>query len=264
LSACGAGNTSTSAIDNSFDKTGTNSVGVIKTYTGVPNAYVVAVKGSLDGDFASNEVKYYFGITGQKELVENTFNGAIVFTSEVSGTSRYTNGYFVTREGINKNGDLLKITTEGLNLNLSGSEYMSASVVENDGFASLVTTGTTFSNLPSGTFTYDRNPVGLIGIGDNLEELSNISVVANFNNLTGNLTAASENLFMSSTGFEIDPKTGSFSGGISVIGELATTYSQPADVLGAFAGQNAGGVHVIIYNLSDSVDNGLGVFIVER
>ena len=268
LAGCGGGGTtSTSQLDQSYDSSGENSSVEIRQYSAEDGkAYLLALKGHIDGDVTPNDTKYYFTLTSDKNFVEDSFSGAIVWT-QASGETLVTErgtGYRIERTGVNNSGEEFFAMTEGLNLNLSGSEYVSFSLVEHEDEVSLLTTGTTVKSLPSGAFTYDKDGFGVIGLQETFEVVSNVNLTADFDNLTGNLLAVSDNLYISSTGFDIDTDTGSFSGGASEIGERATTFSTTADLIGAFAGSNAGAAHGYVYNSSDDIDNGVGIFVVQR
>ena len=266
LSACGGGNTATREVDQLYDNTGTNSSSEIKAYTVGDPVVILALKGHIMGDTTPNDTKYYFTMTDDKNLVEESFNGVIVWTEVSRDTVTYETGtgYELERTGVNSSGDTLKAATSGLHLNLSGSEYVSLSAVEAGESLSILTTGTTVASLPEGSFSFNKSILGLIGIHDTIESLNQFNLTANFTDLKGSLTAVSDNLYMSSTDFEINSQTGSFSGGTSEIGELNTTFSVTADILGAFAGQNAGAVHGFIYNDGENIEDGMGVFVAHR
>ena len=272
LSACGGGNVATRNIDNSYDQTGDNSWSEIKKYTaGSANevdVYVVALKGSIDTENPSSagKPKYYFGITADTNLIENSANGAIVWTTVDGGDLDLEtgNGYYVSRSGVNQAGQVFTATTQGLNLNLSGSEFVSYGIIDHDDLGTLISSGSTVSNLPNGKITFNINASGHIVVDDNLEDINQLSLIADFEDLTGSMTAVSDNFYMSATDFNIDPNTGSFSGDIAEIGELETTFSLPAEIIGAFAGRNAGGAHGFLYNSGDNPADGIGVFIVQR
>jgi hypothetical protein len=266
LSACGGGNTNTREVDQLYDNTGTNSSSEIKAYTVGEQVVILALKGHIQGDVTPNDTKYYFTMTDDKNFVEDSFSGAIVWT-EVSGETVINEtgtGYELERTGVNSSGDTFRASTSGLNLNLSGTEYVSLSVVQAAENVSLLTTGTTVVSLPEGTFSFNKSINGLLGVQDTLEPLNQLNLTANFTNLSGSLTAVSDNLYMSSTNFEINSQTGSFSGGVSEIGELNTTFSVSADILGAFAGRNAGAVHGFMYNDGENVEDGIGIFMAHR
>lgn len=272
LAACGGGtNVATEAIDRSYDETGQNTWLEIKKYpksNDTEEVYLLAIKGSIDTEnqLTAGKPKYYFAMTDDIQIVENSLNGAIAWTNVDGGELDLVsgNGYYVARTGVNQKGETFTATSQGLNLNLSGSEFVSYGIVEHDGSVTLLTSGTVITNAPSGEFTYNKNVMGLIGVGDNLESINQMTLIANFDENTGSLTAVSDNLYISATQFEIDDQNGSFSGNTAEIGELDTTYSVKANVLGAFAGSNAGGVHGYVYNSGNDVEDGLGVFVAQR
>lgn len=272
LAACGGGtNVSTENVDRAYAETGQNTWLEIKKYPqsdDTEEVYLLAVKGSIDTEnqLTAGKTKYYFAMTDDIQTVENSLNGAIAWTNVDGGDLDLTsgNGYYVSRTGVNQKGDEFTATSQGLNLNLSGSEFVSYGIVEHDGSVTLLTSGTVISSAPSGTFTYNKNAMGLIGVGETLEAINQMTLNANFNEKQGSLTAVSDNLYMSATQFEIDNQNGTFSGNNAEIGERETTYSIKANVLGAFAGSNAGGVHGYVYNSGDDVEDGLGVFVAQR
>ena len=260
LAACGGGATSTSRIDQAYVASGTNTSETIKSYSN--GDAVVAVKGNLaDGGIAeANTPLYYFILSSDADDVIGVFEGAVAWES----TDQYLtqgNVYGVYREGIASTGKSLTADTTGINLNYSGSEYASMTVAEIGDEVGILTSGTTVSRLPSGSHSYS----GLIIVGiDDMEVGDVFNFSANFNTSKASMTGSTDKYFASANDIDIDTRTGSFSTDTALIGERSSTFTIDAELIGAFAGTNAGGVHGVLYPKLDNSTSAFAVFLGER
>lgn len=223
---------------------------------------IVAVKGDLeDGGVGSITPRYYFVLSTDASTVIDTFNGVVVWES-IETLSNTGNRYSVERVGVNSKGSNVNAVTSGINLNLSGSEYTSLSAVTIGEVQGILTSGTVTSTLPSGKLAYNGGVT--IGLNNKLEGSENFLLIADFDNTTVSFTASTENLFTSANEIQIDPATGSFSGVGVDIGERNSTFSVPANVVGAFAGISADGVHGVAYPVNDDENDAFVAFIGQR
>ena len=223
---------------------------------------IIAVKGDLeDGGVGSITPRYYFVLSTDASTVIDTFNGVVVWES-IETLSNTGNRYSVERVGVNSKGSNVNAVTSGINLNLSGSEYTSLSAVTIGEVQGILTSGTVTSTLPSGKLAYNGGVT--IGLNNKLEGSENFLLIADFDNTTVSFTASTENLFTSANEIQIDPATGSFSGVGVDIGERNSTFSVPANVVGAFAGISADGVHGVAYPVNDDENDAFVAFIGQR
>ena len=260
ISGCGGGgSTLTTGIDEDFSADHKTATDVLKQYSN--GDAVIAFKGDLQDGAPAGTPRYYFVLSQDAEAAIDTFNGVVVWED----TDQYYNQgnvYGVIREGANAKGESVYVDTVGRNLNLSGSEYVSVSFVRVEEDAGYLTSGTTITSLPSGSFLYTGSAI--IGIESVIESGDNFSLSADFNNKEVSFTALTENFYASANELSIDTSSGSFSGDGGTIGERNSTFSMPATVVGAFAGTNAGGVHGIVYPTLDNENDGFTAFVAER
>ena len=261
LSACGGGNTATSGIDVGYNQTGSNTSETIKSYSN--GDAVVAVKGILaDGGIAeADKPIYYFILSSNSAEVISVFDGAVAWELE---DQYYTleNVYSVYREGISNSGKALTADTTGINLNYSGTEYASMTAAEIGDEIAILTSGTTITRLPSGSHSYSGAII--VGIENDMEVGSVLNFSANFNTSTASMTGSTDKYFASANDITIDTTTGSFSTDTALIGEKNSTFTIDAELIGAFAGTNGGGVHGVLYPKVDNSDDGFAIFLGER
>ena len=237
-----------------------------------PSSYVTTVKTYADGsgvlasskaDANGNPAKY---IIVSKDLATATdvANGAY----ELIATSSSQNGnyYTVDREGAASNGQALRVLTFGENLNASGSEYASMSVVTVNNQPGLLTSGAAASALPSGTYSYR----GAVNIIENMAVVigsGTFTLTADFDTNTATLTAATPassstnniGYFFSGSDMPIDQSEGSFSTSSGLIG-VTGGASESASVEGYFAGTAAKGVHGLAYTNDTATPDLVGAF----
>jgi hypothetical protein len=184
-----------------------------------------------------------------REIVEGTINLTVVDGSAAQDGAFYQ----VSRTGTGSNGSSVKVATVGENLNYSGTEYASLSIVTIDGDVGLASGGTPVKGIPAGSFTYSgaASVIEPANLGDGTFTMS-----ANFDNNTGSIAATipensiagsnNPEYFFSANDLSINQNDGSFSSPNARIGEQGVT-SDDASINGYFAGTNASGVHGLVY-----------------
>mgnify|MGYP000633678392 CR=1 FL=1 len=129
----------------------------------------------------------------------------------------------------------------------------------------LLSTGSTATSLPSGTYTYS----GAVSVVENVSDIGDgtFTLTANFNTNKADITAstlASESTnntayFFSGSGMQIDQSEGSFSTSTGLIG-VTGGASESASVKGYFAGTAAKGVHGLAYTNDTATPDLVGAF----
>ena len=246
ISACGGGTTGPSSY-----------VTTMKTYADASGVLAIA-----KADSNGNPAKYML-VSTDLATATDVANGTISLTATAS--SQNGNYYAVAREGASAGGKSLTVTTFGENLNASGSEYASMSVVTINNQPGLLTAGTAASSLPSGTHVYTGAATvvdGIVNAGD-----GSFTLTANFDANTASLTAStiaslSTNntaYFFSGSDMEMDQADGSFSTSTGLIG-VTGGASESASVKGYFAGTAAKGVHGLAYTNDTATPDLVGGF----
>ena len=229
----------------------------MKTYADGGGALAVARV-----DTNGNPAKYVI-VSTDLATTTDVANGAFALTATASSQSG--NFYTVAREGASADGKSLVVTTFGENLNASGSEYASMSVVSINNQPGLLTGGAAASSLPSGTHVYTGAASvvdGIVNAGD-----GSFTLTANFDANTASLTAStiaslSTNntaYFFSGSDMPIDQSEGSFSTSTGLIG-VTGGASESASIKGYFAGTAAKGVHGMAYTNDNATPDLVGGF----
>jgi len=163
--------------------------------------------------------------------------------------------YVVDRVGTSSSGSSLRVLTSGENLNLTGSEFASLSLVFIDNEVGILSGGTPIQSLPSGSFLYTgpASVAGVDGVGD-----GTFSFSGNFDTRRGVITALIPDTVNNPTYFfgaervDIDPSSGKFFTSNATIGILGSPSSGgssvSASISGSLAGSSAQGVHGIVYD----------------
>ena len=237
-----------------------------------PTSYVTTMKTYADGsgvlasskaDANGNPAKY---VIVSKDLATATDVANGSYELIVTASSQNGNYYTVNREGAASNGQALRVATFGENLNASGSEYASMSVLTVNNKAGLLTSGAAASALPSGTYSY----TGAVNIIENMAVAvgsGTFTLTADFDTNTATLTAATPassstnniGYFFSGSDMPIDQSEGSFSTSSGLIG-VTGGASESASVEGYFAGTAAKGVHGIAYTNDNATPDLVGGF----
>lgn len=135
------------------------------------------------------------------------------------------------------NGGDLTVDGSEINLNNSGTEYVSMFVGETDEGVALMVTDTPTTQLPTGNYSYEGFAVLLASSTAEraaLIEDGTFAMNVNFDNKTGSITGASENQIT------INTSNGEFSGSSGTIGHRSSV-KLPASLEGNFYGANATG-----------------------
>lgn len=257
LSGCGGGG-NLASLNETFDETGANSSSTLKEYDSGDT--VVALKGIFNTANTSGKVNYIFAVTKDGQTIIDTFQGAVLLESSNYTDFDGTDYYSYDGSGSNSKGQEIDTTTIGFFLE---QEDLDVSFTHGyiGGHETLFTAGRVIDGVPSGIHTYGHGDVRIIYNGQVETSYNTATLVADFSKASGNLLAETDNLYLSSTNFEIDLETGVISGGESEIGIRATSDNTEAFIDGAFGGKNAAGVHGIFYEKLDSGDMpDLGVF----
>jgi hypothetical protein len=201
-------------------------------------------------------------LTNNLTVAQEIALGSIAL-SVVPGSST-TNGayYTVSRTGTASNGSTIRVETTGENLNQSGSEYVSASLITVGSSYGVSAAGTPVSGLPVGTHTYTgrASVIDASSVGDGTFVMS-----ANFNTNSATIastvpsTDSNPAFFFSATSVQINPTNGQFSTSNALIGQTGAT-SEAASINGHFAGTNAVGVHGLIYTNNANAPTYVGTF----
>ena len=252
LAACGGGGGGSAS--GSSNTTSPDAVTTLKSYD--DGSGVLAVE-SIYGSSADVPTNVLIGapdLTAAREIALGTVNLEVVPGS----ASQSGPFYVVTRRGTASNGASLEVATVGENLNLSGTEYASISLVTADGELGIISGGTPLDGIPSdpsGPYTYTGN-ASVFSTATNVGGDGTFTLTADFSNNTGTLAATvpansstganNPEFFFSSNDLKINPSDGGFSSSNALIGQSGVT-SNAASVNGYFAGKDAAGVHGVVY-----------------
>ena len=227
LSGCGGGGGSMSnqpAYGLNILQQGSDGGALVRIYDGSGSEKMVGL-----GDLGSIQAALNGSTSGWKSIYE------------------YEDGnyYTFTRSTVMPNGDDLQIDGSGINLNNSGTEYVSIFVGETDEGVALMVTGTPATQLPTGNYRYEGYAVlmGSPTVDESTETLESgtFAMNVNFDNKTGSITGASENLIFTENQIAINTSNGEFSGSSGTIG-YRSGAKFPASLEGNFYGSNATGV----------------------
>ena len=246
VSACGGGVTSPSSYMNT-----------VRTFADASG--VVALSRA---DVNGNPAKY---MLVSKDISTATDVASGEYSLTPISTSQDGNFYAQVSEGAAENGQALVVSTFGENLNASGSEYASMSVVTINSQPGLLTGGAAASSLPNGTYVY-TGPALVVDDVVNASDGS-FTLRANFDTNTASLSAStivslSTNgtaYFFSGSDMHIDQSEGSFSTATGLIGKTGGA-SESASVKGYFAGTAAKGVHGVAYTNDTAAPDLVGGF----
>jgi hypothetical protein len=226
LSACGGGGTSTA----------TNGAGITVLERYNDNVSLVRIAGGT----LENE---YIGIineTAAEEVLAGSITGLVVTSSGWDG-----DWYSVSREGVMSNGQPITFDTVGVNLNASGSEYVSRSWVNTNKGGGYTVTGTDLGSLPSGTTSYTGRTEIYDASGG--REIGDVTMNVNFNAKSATITGVTDNLIYSSSDISVDTSTGHFSSSSAEIGQrTGANIRIPARIEGSFYGVSGNGMGGIV------------------
>ena len=167
-------------------------------------------------------------------------------TSGWTSINEYENGnyYSFSRSTVMSNGGDLTVDGSGIKLNNSGTEYVSIFVGETDEGVALMVTGTPATQFPTGNYRYEGYAALLASSTAERAafiEGGTFAMNVNFDNKTGSITGASENLIFTENQIAINTSNGEFSGSSGTIGHRSGV-KLPASLEGNFYGSNATGV----------------------
>ena len=194
---------------------------------------------------------------GSLPAIETARSGS---TSGWTTIDRSRNGEYYTyvRSTVMSNGDDLTIEGSGIDLNSTGSEYVSMFVGETSEGLALFVTGTPAKQLPSGLHNYSGYAV-LIDSTAAIVEGGTFGMNVNFETSTGSITGASDNYIFSDNNIIINSINGEFSGSSTTIGPR-DNIKVPATLAGSFYGTNANGVGGVVSTDLNQDDGYVAVF----
>ena len=219
------------------------------------------IKQSADGQ--DGLVRIYDG-SGEKMVGVGTL--ADIQTASTTSTSGWTSinefqdgdYYTFTRSTVLSNGDNLKIDGSGINLNSSGTEYVSMFIGQTDNGAAFMVTGTPAIQLPTGVYSYQGYAV-LLDTSVEAVEAGTFGMNVNFDNNTGSITGASANYIFTDSQVVINPSNGEFSGASGTLGPRSGV-KVPASLEGSFYGSNATGVGGVVISDMNQDEGYMAVF----
>ena len=261
LSACGGGGGNLANLDRDFENDGQSNEVIKQFHDG---SALVVTKGNLKSLVTIEEPSYFFSITANPTELVDTFNGAlnleVVSRDDFGGTDYYETVY----TGRNASGKQLDARTLGYFLDGSGNQVsVTLAAIGED--AVLFNSGTLVNGMPSGRHTYSRGDA-IIGYKDDVEvSYNSMTVVVDFDEMTGSVVAETDNLFFSANDFVINAANGTFNGDDATIGRIGGEDIHDADINGAFAGVAAAGIHGMVSSkvenyAADDADGGVGIF----
>jgi hypothetical protein len=259
LAACGGGSSGTS--NNPTSPNTPRPVIISDEPTPSPSQNVITLQSYPDGSGALSSENVDLGGTNLSNIVIVTENvpaateiisGALNL-SVVPGTSQSNGNYYrVRRVGTSSNGSSLIVDSFGRNLNESGTEYTSISVVTVDvRDLGINSAGTILNGIPSGSFAYSGD-ASILDVAGNNGADGTFSMQANFDSKSATVaatfpaTSTSPQYFFSANDITINTNTGNFSSGNALMGEAGVS-PQSSSIHGYFAGSDAVGVHGVLF-----------------
>lgn len=226
LAACGGGGTT--ITDNG------SGITVLESYG--DNVSLVRIAGGT----LENE---YIGIINEDaagEVLAGSITGLVVTSSSQDG-----DWYTVSRNGVMSNGLPISFDTIGVNLNSSGSEYVSRSFVNTNRGGGYTVTGSNLGTLPSGTTSY----TGYTEVYDasGTRETGDVTLNVNFGSKSATITGVTDNFIFSSSSIAVNTSSGHFSSSTAEIGQrTGANIRIPATIEGSFYGTNGNGMGGIV------------------
>lgn len=221
-----------------------------------------------DGEIALFRIKdtvsdYEYTGFGDVTPVTEYASGAIAGLT-VTDSSQNGDMYTVNRTGVMADGGEVNLITEGINLNASGSEYASRSLVETSAGSVYVVNGTPLYQAPSGTHRYNGfTEIFEAGNGNIFKETGDASFIVNFNTGAATVTGATTNYVFSSTNMTVDTLSGNFYTANGTIGRRSGVQLD-ANIAGAVYGTTGLGVGGVVISDLDADDGFFGSFVAVR
>ncbi len=226
LSACGGGGGSHRAASSG--------VTVLEKYN--ENVALVRIK----GDTLETEYVGVVDTEAAEEVLAGSVTGLVVTSSSSSG-----DWFEVSRTGVMSSGRSITFDTTGVNLNASGSEYVSRSFVNTNQGGGFIVTGSNLGDLPAGAFSYDGYTEIYDASGG--RETGDVTLNVNFNTKKATITGVTDNLIYSSNDISVSSSSGQFSSNTAQIGQrFGANIKVPARIEGSFYGASGDGMGGIV------------------
>ena len=193
------------------------------------------------------------------ELASGAITGLVVTGSSESG-----DWYTVNRSGVTSDGGIVNFETVGVNLNSSGSEYVSRSFIVTDAGSGFVVTGSPLQQAPSGSQSY-TGYTEIIDSSDSgaVRETGDVTFNVNFNTGAATVTGATTNYVFSSTNMTVDTLSGNFYTANGTIGRRSGVQLD-ANIAGAVYGTAGLGVGGLVNSDLDADEGFIGSFAAVR
>jgi hypothetical protein len=243
LAACGGGS---SAISN--DPTTTDRIQTLKSYSNGSGAFSFQSPNLNVAVFSTDTEKH------KADLLSGVRSSTPVPGSSFSSGSLYE----VSSTGVFRNGRSSDSTARRIYLSPTSLDHVEivTSRIGSD-TSNWTSSGTPVNGLPTGSFNYN----GITFVTDALgSSRGQFTLSADFNNNTGSISGSSAvGHFFSSENLQISRANGEFSSSTARIGETGVT-SDSATINGFFAGQNAAGVHGVVFTNDTDAASYVGIF----
>jgi hypothetical protein len=226
LSACGGGGGSHRAASSG--------VSVLEKYN--DNVALVRIKGTT----LETEYVGVIDTEAAEEVLAGSITGLDITYSSYSGE-----WFEISRTGVMSSGRSITFDTTGVDLNASGSEYVSRSFVNTNQGGGYIVTGSNLGNLPAGAVSYEGYTEIYDASGG--RETGDVTLNVNFNNNKATITGVTDNLIYSSSDISVSSSSGQFSSNSAQIGQrFGANIKVPARIEGSFYGASGNGMGGIV------------------
>lgn len=233
------------------------------------NAAVTILQSYEAGETALLRVKpatsdYTYTGIADVVAVNEVANGAIAGLTVTSSDYYAGDWYTVSRTGVLSTGGTITFDTVGVDLNSSGSEYVSRSLIRTSAGAGYVVTGAPLKLAPAGSQTYTGlTEVYEAGGGVVSEEAGDVTLNVNFVTGVASITGATTNYVYSSSNMTVDTTSGNFYADNGKIGRRSGVQVD-ANIAGAIYGTTGLGAGGVVHSDLDADGGFIGAFAATR
>jgi len=233
------------------------------------NAAVTILQSYEAGETALLRVKpatsdYTYTGIADVVAVNEVANGAIAGLTVTSSEYYAGDWYTVSRTGVMSTGGTITFDTVGVDLNSSGSEYVSRSLIRTSAGAGYVVTGAPLKLAPAGSQTYTGlTEVIESGGGVVSEEAGDVTLNVNFATGVASITGATTNYVYSSSNMTVDTTSGNFYTDNGKIGRRSGVQVD-ANIAGAIYGTTGLGAGGVVHSDLDADGGFIGSFAATR
>ena len=233
------------------------------------NAAVTILQSYEAGETALLRVKpatsdYTYTGIADVVAVNEVANGAIAGLTVTSSEYYAGDWYTVSRTGVMSTGGTITFDTVGVDLNSSGSEYVSRSLIRTSAGAGYVVTGAPLKLAPAGSQTYTGlTEVIESGGGVVSEEAGDVTLNVNFATGVASITGATTNYVYSSSNMTVDTTSGNFYTDNGKIGRRSGVQVD-ANIAGAIYGTTGLGAGGVVHSDLDADGGFIGAFAATR